>query len=118
MSKRFFKGFVVGYLAGAAGATLAFKIMRKKRGMLGRRLMAWKIQNDIERRLENLKKWSKSAYNESVDAALEKYRKMEWLAETELAALAADLKERWRESKQRFEESELDEGDEDEEDEK
>ncbi|HUQ30190.1 MAG TPA: hypothetical protein VM103_01580 [Candidatus Paceibacterota bacterium] len=95
----FKQGFVAGLVAGAVGGALLYS----KRKKIVREVWKLRAKADIARRVKNLKKLTRNAYDDIVDTVLDKYEEMEDIAADELEEWAQVLKDEWSDIKERFE---------------
>lgn len=104
----FAAGLILGALAGAAGALILYKKRKRIRATW------WKYQAklDINRRLANLSRLTKQAYEDAIDDALARYRLAGAVAAPEIDRFAEELKRRYRKVKERAESATGDEDDE------
>lgn len=99
-TRGFKKGFFMGVFAGLFGALLLYR----NRGKISAKFWKLRVKADVYRRLKDMKRLTKETYEEVIDDVLSRYRTFGHIAEYELDMFADELRDRYKEMKQRLEE--------------
>ncbi len=96
ITRRNFVNKTFAGLAGVAAAAYFFFGPKGKKNREHAKSWAIKMKGDVVAKLEKVKEINKSTYNEIIDSVSKKYKNSKDATNTEINAIAKDLKKHWK----------------------